>query len=150
MKRLDSSKFSIRIAAALVSSVSLLAIERAHADGCAPAAPANNDTVTCSGTTTNQNVNVGFNSDPATGVTINVQTGATVSGTAGGINTTNGAIDNQGAITGATGVQGNVTLTLTNSGAITGTTNIGIVSSGAGSHATVTNSGTISGANSGI
>lgn len=76
------------LTAVLMLSVSFAAIERAEA-ACNPATsaatPANNTTVTCSGTTTNQNDPNGWGTGNETGDTINVQTGATVTGTAAGI-----------------------------------------------------------------
>jgi hypothetical protein len=48
---------------------------------CTPAAPVNNTTVTCTGTVTNQNPPNGYGTGVETGLTINVQAGATVTGT---------------------------------------------------------------------
>jgi len=47
-----------------------------------PAAPVNNTTVTCTGTVTNQNSPNGYGTGVENGLTINVQAGATVTGTA--------------------------------------------------------------------
>jgi hypothetical protein len=49
---------------------------------CSPAAPVNNTTVTCTGTVTNQNSPNGYGTGVENGLTINVQAGATVTGTA--------------------------------------------------------------------
>src|SRR4029077_17665857 len=49
---------------------------------CSPAAPVNNTTVTCTGTVTNQNYPNGYGTGAENGLTINVQAGATVTGTA--------------------------------------------------------------------
>jgi hypothetical protein len=115
---------------------------------CTPAAgagtPAAGTTVTCSGTTTDQNAPAGYGEGSQTGLTINVQPGATVTGTAGDgllindFNTVNndGTIDGQGG----SGINAGPNLTVTNSasGIIRGVDN-GIISTSA----TVTNYGLI-------
>jgi outer membrane autotransporter protein len=120
-----AQKFAIHIAAALVSSVSLLAIERAHAT-CAPAAPVNNTPVTCTGTTTNQNDPNGYGTGTETGLSINVDSSggaATVSGTSTGISIQDGSVNNStSSIIEATGTNGRgveaFTVNLNNSGTI--------------------------------
>src|SRR5438309_1994270 len=71
---------------------------------CAPAAPVSNTTVTCSGTTTDQNPPNGYGTGVENNLTINVQTGASVSGTgvgAAGIDVSNAVIvNNSGAVSG--------------------------------------------------
>lgn len=99
MKRVvPAAKFTIRVAAALVSSVSFAAIDRANAV-CTPATPVNGDTVTCSGNVSG--IPFGFTST-STGLTVNVQAGATVSGNEG-INIADSTVDNFGTISGSSG-----------------------------------------------
>ncbi len=98
-----ASKNLSRLTAALMLSVSFAAIDRAEA-ACNPqtggANPVvNNTTVTCSNTTTNQNDPNGWGTGVETGNTINVQTGATLSGTATGINVIDGTVNNGTAAT---------------------------------------------------
>src|SRR5262245_65036697 len=59
--------------------VSFTASERAAAD-CTPESPRDNTTVTCTGTTTNQNSPDGYGTSNDTGNTIKVETGASVTG----------------------------------------------------------------------
>ncbi|MBR0713803.1 autotransporter domain-containing protein [Bradyrhizobium liaoningense] len=97
-----------------------------------------NGTVTCSGATTNQNGPQGFGTGFETGLTINVLTGASVTGTNNGIYAAGATVNNDGAIvgTGGSGV-GVSQLVLNNTGSIIGRTGVG------GFDVTVTNSGTI-------
>ncbi|HMJ42010.1 MAG TPA: autotransporter domain-containing protein [Pseudolabrys sp.] len=132
---------------------------------CTPAASGGNPppgtTVVCSGTTLNQNVGNGYGTGAQTGLTVQVDSGASVTGTtyglylqaptifnSGTINSTAGVAirsdstttvtNNAGAfITGAVGIQSFGDVTLTNAGTLNATTNYGI-SSQTGS-ATVTN-----------
>jgi hypothetical protein len=119
-----------------------VAIDRAAA-ACDPTSPVNNATVTCTGTTTNQNGNGnGYGAGNDTGNTINVQPGASVTGTTNGLRFSTGTVNNLGTIKG--GLNGILTGTATvnNSGTI-----IGTGANGAAINAitlTVTNSGTIS------
>jgi uncharacterized protein with beta-barrel porin domain len=119
-------------------------------------------TVTCSGSTTNQNSPQGYGTGFETGLTINVQSGASLTGTNNGIYAAGATVNNSGAIaggasgvgvsqlvlnntgsisgrSGATGFDVNVT----NSGTITATVNYGV----SGLTATVVNTGTIQGPN---
>src|SRR5215467_5643676 len=76
-----------------------VAIDRAAA-ACDPPSPVNNATVTCSGITTNQNGNNGYGAGNDTGNTINVQSGASVTGTTNGMRFTTGTVNNLGTIKG--------------------------------------------------
>jgi uncharacterized protein with beta-barrel porin domain len=93
---------------------------------CTPAT-GNNVTVTCSGATVDQgpglNIGYGDSGGTQTGLTINVQGGASVTGTSVGINIgSNNTINNLGTITtfgnDVFGIQANSNLTVTNSGTI--------------------------------
>src|SRR5262245_11437422 len=126
-----------RLAAALMlSSAPFVVIERAVA-ACDPptsaASPANNGTVTCSGTDVNQNTsgpaNFGYGTGNETGITVNVQSGASVTGTPGqfplqtsGIFVGDGTVNNLGTVTVSTshgvGIFGLNSITVNNSGAI--------------------------------
>jgi Autotransporter beta-domain len=129
-----------------------------------PPPPVNNTVVTCTGTTTNSNGTNGYGAAIDTGNTINVQSGASVTGTDNGLRFDNGTVNNSGAITGGTtGILGAGSANVTNPGTITGgaggtgieantimVTNSGAITTGAGGQgilafvtATVTNSGTI-------
>jgi hypothetical protein len=78
-----------------------VAIDRAAA-ACDPTSPVNNATVTCTGTTTNQNGNGnGYGAGNDTGNTINVQPGASVTGTTNGLRFSTGTVNNLGTIKGA-------------------------------------------------
>jgi hypothetical protein len=156
MNRVGSKGVVRRIAAALVLSVAPFAIvDRAHAqaNSCTPATsaatPANNTTVTCTGTVTNQNDPNGYGTGTETGVTVNVQgadpvagtPAATVTGTSIGIAISDGTINNAGAVTGLTGMS-LTTGALNNSGSIQGAPNgIGVQFNGA-ANATLSNSAT--------
>lgn len=115
---------------------------------CTPAAgagtPAAGTTVTCSGTTTDQNAPAGYGDASQTGLTINVQPGASVTGTAGDgllLNDLN-TVNNSGTLDGQAGsginAGPNLTVTNTASGIIRGTDN-GIIAPSAA----VTNYGLI-------
>jgi uncharacterized protein with beta-barrel porin domain len=156
----------VSIATLILAAASLLTPENANA-ACAPAAgagaPASGTTVTCSGVTTNQNAPNGYGDGSQNGLTINVQTGATVtsnltSGAGISINSNN-TINNSGTIstTGANGLILNNAqnlnngiksigdLTLTNSGAVVGRSAAIVVGAGLTGNATINNSGTITG-----
>jgi uncharacterized protein with beta-barrel porin domain len=88
---------------------------------CIPPPPANNVTVTCSGATLA--VGTGYGNGLQTGLTINVQAPASVTGTANGISVgDNNTINNLGIVTTAGadvwGINGGASLTVTNSGTI--------------------------------
>jgi Autotransporter beta-domain len=120
---------AIDLAGRLVIAPALLfapfvAIDRAAAQ-CAPKSPVNNATVTCTGKTTNQNGTNGYGTATDTGNTINVQSGASVTGTANGLLFNDGTVKNLGTITGGVngaGIFGS-TATVFNSGTITAGTN---------------------------
>src|SRR3954454_19219376 len=120
---------ALELAGRLVVAPALLiapfvAIDRAAA-ACNPPSPINNPpvTVTCTGTTTNQNGTNGYGTNTDTGNTINVQSGASVTGDTSGLLFNNGTVNNLGTIT-ATGANGSGigaagTADVTNSGKIT-------------------------------
>jgi uncharacterized protein with beta-barrel porin domain len=131
-----------------------VAIDRAAA-ACDPPSPVNNATVTCTGKTTNQNGTFGYGGTAVTGNTINVQSGASVTGSAGGLVFFDGTVKNFGTIT-ATGPGGagifasfaSGTAVVTNFGTITaGPGGFGIETSG---NARVFNFGTITAGASGV
>jgi uncharacterized protein with beta-barrel porin domain len=96
--------------------------------------------VTCTGTTRNQNSPDGYGTGTETGNTINVQSGASVSGDRFGLLFDSGTVNNFGTISGAAGIFANAA-TVDNSGTISaGVGGFGISAVAA----TVTNSGTIS------
>jgi hypothetical protein len=134
-----------------------------------PGTPASGTTVTCSGATNNQNGVEGYGTGAQSGLTVNVQTSASVTGADDGIllNNTN-TVNNSGAITGNgfAGIEATNSITVNNAAAATITgggafgiiannatvTNFGIITGasygvGAGNTATVTNFGSIVGAN---
>src|SRR5450432_484738 len=145
---------------------SLAATDRAQAaclvNNATPASPVINQTVSCTGTTTNQNGTTGFGLPQDSGNTINVQPTATqpnpsVTGTDIGIQVsasgnaddgTADTINNFGTISGAIGVRG-FTLDLNNNAGatISGTSNQGILLDGS---AIVANSGGVSGITVGL
>jgi uncharacterized protein with beta-barrel porin domain len=135
------------------------AVEAACAPPAGPGTPASGTTVTCSGTTTNQNPPVGYGDGSQNGLTINVLGGASVIGTNAGFaldgQTTANTINNSGTIrddgsnpaifNGISSV-GSGTLNLTNSG-------FGIISgTSANANAAVigVNAGTTQGSNAGL
>jgi uncharacterized protein with beta-barrel porin domain len=151
-------RHALMLALALAS---FAATERAQAQNCSPATTAANplvgQTVTCILTTTNQNGTTGFGLPQDSGNIINVQPGATVTGTDIGIQVsaigrtddgTADTVNNFGAISGATGINGFTAILNNNPGAIiSGTNGQGILLDGT---ALVTNSGGISGTTVGI
>ena len=114
---------------------------------CAPVA-ANGVTVVCSGNTVNQNDPDGFGTGVEDNVTIEVLSGASVTGTDDGIDLRdNATIDNAGAVSGGDfGIIALDDLSVTNSGLISGVVD-GI---NASDNVSVTNSGSISGASRGV
>ena len=137
-------------ASALALGLAALALGTGSAKAdCTPAA-ANNVTATCAGTTTNQGAGApgtsgstfGYGSGAETGVTINVATAATVSGTNAGIRIQGGSVLNAGSISGFEGVQGASLAIINSAGAVITGTNNGIE---AFSTFAIANSGTISG-----
>ena len=124
---------------------------------CAPAAPVNNVTVTCSGATVNQNGTDGFGTNTDTGNTYNILSGASVAGADTGLRIFGGgAVNNFGTITGAGGglnggIQSQIGVTVNNAaaGVISGS---GADSSGVAVFSTgfVTNAGHITGVGRGV
>ena len=109
-------------------------------------------TVTCTGTTTNQNSPNGYGTGNETGATVTVEQGASVTGTDRGIYLSDGTVVNSGTVTGAAGIvaQNNdpsTNLTVVNSGTIAGTGGVGISVDTTGN---ITNSGTIFGSQGAI
>ena len=140
-----------RHAAALVLLIAPFAVAGRADAACDPASPiaGSGVTVTCLGTTTNQNGNNGYGSSTDTGNTINVLPGASVTGTVNGLIFNGGTVNNSGTISGRTAIDaGNGTSTVNNAGIISATDTglpgrhaIGI--SGGNGTLTVINSGTI-------
>ena len=105
------------LALALLSA-SFVAGGRAEA-ACSPTSPVNNTTVTCTGTTTDQNGTTGYGNSFDTGNTYNILSGASVTGTRDGLSFDSGTVNNSGSITGggSFGVSGNDDAIVNNSGA---------------------------------
>jgi hypothetical protein len=151
MKTKTKHVIRIDLAGRLVVAPALLiapfvAIDRAAAQ-CDPLSPIINTTVTCRGTTTNQNgPNNGYGTDTDTGNTIKVLSGASVTGLIFGLRFKDGTVNNLGTITGTNGfgIAATDTATVFNSGTIAGSASgSGIV---ALNTANVSNSGIISAA----
>ena len=141
-----TNRFLKRPAVALaLLAAPFVAANRAEAT-CDPAT-GSNTTVTCSGTTSGTPNGYGTGSE--TGNTINVLSGASVTGTVNGLRFQDGTVNNSGTISGlaggGSGIGAIAAAIVTNSGTISGT--FGGVSA---TTATVTNSGTISGGFEGI
>jgi len=133
----------------------------ASADGCTPvtstASPVTNSTVTCTGTTLNQNsplgLNTGYGTFNETGNTIDVQPMATVTGDAFGFGLADGnVINNSGVVTGGTvGINTATGSTITVNNLSTISTIDGSVGEGLDvTNAIVSNAGTITGQTDGI
>lgn len=119
---------------------------------CAPIAngigvPASGTTVTCSGATVDQNGADGYGDGNQDGLTVNVQSGASVAGTDSGIRLRdNNTIQNSGSISaiqryGVRADNGSITV-VNNTGATISGDQVGVYAEG---NATVINSGTITG-----
>lgn len=141
-----------------IAGCATVALTSGASAACSPAAdnspnPPPGTTVTCSGVTTDQNGTDGYGTGNQTSIVINVDSGASVTGSVNsGINIGSATVSNSGSITGATnGVFSQNDVTVTNN---TGATIIGTTVSGVGSNngsVTVVNSGTITGnANIGV
>jgi outer membrane autotransporter protein len=128
MVRVGWKELSGRAVAAVLFASMFTSQVHAQTNSCTPAtsaqAPANNTTVTCSGTVVNQNGLVGWGTGVETGDTINVQTDASVIGPAAGIFVNDATIINAGRIGIAGGVNFGVAaqtgVTINNSGTIHG------------------------------
>ncbi len=119
------ARYAIQRRAKLLTllAASVVTSDRALA-ACDPTSPVNNATVTCTGTTVNQNGIAGYGSAGDNNNTYNIQPGATVEGTSFGVRFDTGA-------------------TFNNSGTIIGTNASGIIATGnAGNDVTVNNAGT--------
>lgn len=155
--RRPSARARLLAGTALAGFVALLP-SPAAAD-CNPAA-ANNVVATCTGTTINQGDGApgtsgdtnGYGTIQQTGMTVNVESGATVTGSEIGIEIRFGTVNNSGAITGnggsgTAGINGAVPNVVNNAGAtITGFDGIRTISGAA----FVTNAGTITGVFNGV
>jgi len=140
MTLLAARHFVLRHAMALAPLiVPVAAFDRAEA-ACDATSPVNDTVITCTGTTTNQNGNVGYGLTPDTGNTYNIVTGASLIGQDVGLNFNIGTVNNDGAISSIIGIQANNNANIVNSstGTISGTAR-GIFAS----NAIVDNSGTI-------
>ena len=158
MKTLGKSYLKLRyVIASAMLMASFAAAGQAEA-ACDPATssanPVINTTVTCTGSTINQNVNNGYGVTEDKGNTINVQSGASVNGTNFGIEINNVSfanpetINNSGTISGVSGIRGGFGTVNNKAGAtVTGSGVFGIEIVGTG---VVTNSGSISGVSAGI
>jgi hypothetical protein len=172
MNRSKRNKLAWMLATVALPATSAALTGHANA-ACAPTAPVNNTTVTCTGVTNNQNDPAGYGTRTENGLTINVESGASVTGTRFGVSVDgNGAsntINNLGTISGFDqGVVARVA-TINNSGLIDSSGNRGIEALGAltvtntalgiisgrigmsiNGNATVTNLGSITGSQNGI
>jgi len=153
MTLLAQRHLMLRYAIGLAPMIALVApIDRAEA-ACDPASPVSNVTVTCTGTTINQDGNTGYGSgdDPSpsdSGNTYNIVSGASLTGTRIGLLFDKALIiNNFGTITGGSvdGVRGTVGV-VNNFGAISGARS-GVDIFGTG---VVNNSGSISGGRIGV
>ncbi|MBX9845193.1 MAG: autotransporter domain-containing protein [Xanthobacteraceae bacterium] len=143
-----------RLALALAVTVAAfwLPSPRTVLAACAPPAPVNNTTVVCDTDTLNQNAPNGYGTGVETGLTINVLSGVTVTGTDNGIFVdTNNTINNSGTIEGvganASGIAAS-DINLVNNGTITGTADA-VFTFGAGT-SSIVNNGRIEGVDNGV
>jgi outer membrane autotransporter protein len=135
--------------------------QEAYADGCTPVtssgSPVTNTTVTCTGTTLNQNTffsfGVGYGTFSETGNTIDVQSAASVTGDSFGFGLSDGnTVNNSGTVPGAadgidTTSGSNVSVNnLTATSTISGTSGLGITAN----NVVLSNAGTVTGASDGI
>ncbi|QDW40252.1 autotransporter domain-containing protein [Bradyrhizobium sp. KBS0727] len=121
----------------------LAAVGQAEA-ACDATSPINNTTITCTGATNNANGNIGFGTVSDTGNTYNILSGASITGTADGLEFDRGTVNNSGTITGGNffAVVGSHDAVVNNSGTISSNVANGRGVGAFGFH--VTNSGTIS------
>src|SRR5262245_47832176 len=149
MSRSKRNRFAWMLATVALPVTSAALTGHANA-ACAPAAPVNDTTVTCTETTIDQNPPNGFGTGNETGITINVVTGASVTATAGtGIALSSGTVTNDGSISAtrtesAFGITGGDGVTVNNNGTISATSTIGAAGIFIPGTATITNTGTIS------
>jgi hypothetical protein len=98
MKPANPKLLTGRRALMLAATISTFAaVDRAKA-ACDPVSPVNNTTVTCTGPTVGQNGNIGYGSVTDSGNTINVLSGASVTGTDVGVLMQDGTVNNDGLI----------------------------------------------------
>lgn len=138
----------------LLAGVSYFALVASPAfAACSPVAnganPPPGTTVTCSGTTLNQNGNQGYGTGAQTGLMVNVLSGASVTGTAYGLYVNALTVINDGTIAGpgAIGIRSDSDLTVTNNA---GAAITGIIAINAAGLASITNAGTIAATGNGI
>jgi uncharacterized protein with beta-barrel porin domain len=109
---------------------------------CTPASPVNNTIITCTGATNDTNGTTGFGTRTDDGNIYNVLAGASVTGTANGIDFNHGTVNNSGTISaGFFGLSANLFVTLSNSGTISASDAFGTAVGAFGYD--VTNTGTI-------
>src|SRR5262245_28811526 len=133
-----------RHASVLALLTASLAVSEQAKAACDQPSGVSNTTVNCSGTTTNTSPNGmnGYGTETDVGNTINVLSGATVTGTNKGLTFSTGAVNNSGTIFGgAFGIEASTTATVNNAGAISGR----IAGINANITATVNNTGSITG-----
>jgi uncharacterized protein with beta-barrel porin domain len=116
---------------------------------CDPKSPVHDTTVTCTGTTSNQNISVGYGTFTDTGNTYNILSGASVTGTDDGLLLRSGIVNNFGSISAGVnsiGIDAGEDVTVHNAGTIsaTGAFSVGISAFGS-ADVTNTRTGTISG-----
>ncbi|MBX9647467.1 MAG: hypothetical protein K2X57_10465, partial [Xanthobacteraceae bacterium] len=137
-------KANLRRHAIMLGLLSSCAVVGQAKAACTPNAPVSNTTVTCSGTTTDQNPFNGYGTAADTGNTYNILSGASLTGTANGLVFDRGTVNNVGSIAtgGSSGIVGSTDAVVNNSGTVstTGANGNGIISPSL--H--VLNSGTIS------
>jgi outer membrane autotransporter protein len=82
----------------LAATIAMLAMVGQAEAKCDPVSPANDKTVTCTGATDGQNGTAGYGTEADSGNTINVLSGASVTGTLEGVVLHDGTINNDGLI----------------------------------------------------
>ena len=145
-RRLSRASALLPASAVGIAVVVILAPSEGQAT-CTPTTsplPPSGTVITCSGSTNNQNPPNGYGSSSLTGVTVNVGSAASVTGSAVGLQLGAGNIvNNAGAISGSSaGIAALDNSTIINSGQISATGASGTALSARG---TITNTGTISG-----
>jgi hypothetical protein len=100
MKLADPKLLTGRHGPMLAATIAMLAMVGQAEAKCDPVSPVNDKTVTCTGTTDGQNGNgtIGYGTETDSGNTINVLSGASVTGTIEGVLLHDGTINNDGLI----------------------------------------------------
>jgi hypothetical protein len=118
MKRADPKMLTARRALMLAVTIAPFAASEQAKAACDPASPVSNKTITCTGTTINQNGGDGYGTITDVGNTINVDPGAEVKSTTSGhgIIFNTGTVNNSGTIStdNSFGVLGNTSATVNN------------------------------------